>query len=155
MHITLFTIGKLKDSFFGEAQLHFEKMLRPFCHLTIEELHDDPIRKREPQEHIIQREGERILKWLSPDDPVIVLDEKGKQFSSAHFSQWIGNYKDRGDHLQCIIGGPYGVSEAVKKRATAIIALSELTLPHQLARIVFLEQLYRAFTILHGKQYHY
>lgn len=155
MHITLFTIGKLKDVFFGEAQLHFEKMLRPFCQLRIEELHDEPIRKNEPRKQILQREGERILKCISSDDPVVVLDETGKQYASARFAQWIEGYKDRGEHVQCIIGGPYGVSPEVKQRATAIISLSDLTFPHQLARIVFLEQLYRAFTILHGKPYHY
>jgi 23S rRNA (pseudouridine1915-N3)-methyltransferase len=155
MHITLFTIGKLKDTFFGDAQVHYEKMLRPFCHLTIEELHDDPIRKSEPKERIIQREGERILKWISPDDPLIVLDERGEQFSSLSFAQWMGRYKDQGASLQFVIGGPYGVSPHVKQRAIKIISLSPLTLPHQLARIVFLEQLYRAWTILQGKQYHY
>lgn len=155
MYITLFTIGKLKDQFFAEAQSNFEKMIRPYCQLHIEELHDEPLYDSIPPSVIVQKEGERILKWMYPDRTTIVLDAQGKQYTSEQFSEKLRMYKDQGIHLQFVIGGPYGLSPEVKKKAQEVISLSSFTFPHQLARIVLLEQLYRAFTLIVGKKYHY
>lgn len=155
MQITLFTIGRLKDRFWGDAQNHFEKMLRPYCQLDIEELKDEPLTKGITSQEAKKREGERILKWVDTKLPLIIMDDKGKSFSSHEFSTWLATFHNKGGKLQFVIGGPYGIDDSVKKQATAILSLSALTLPHQLARIVFLEQLYRAFTILKGKTYHY
>lgn len=155
MRITLFTIGKLKDRAYGDLQVHYLKLIRPFYQMDIEELPDEPIKKGMLVSTIQEKESARVLKWIDPSQKLIVLDDRGKQFSSFLFAEWLKRFHDEGEPLQFIIGGPYGLSASLKKRANETIALSSLTFPHQLARIIFLEQLYRSFTIIKGKTYHY
>ncbi len=85
----------------------------------------------------------------------ILLDERGKEMESKAFAKFVGGFEDRGEPITFVIGGPFGFEEATKKQARHTLRLSTMTLPHDLARIVLLEQLYRAFTILRGKTYHY
>lgn len=101
-------------------------------------------------------ESEAILKRISSRDEVILLDEKGKHYTSAEFSLLIGKKQNRGDRaLTFVVGGAFGFGEAVYRRADGLIALSKMTFPHQLVRVIFLEQLYRALTILKGEKYHH
>ncbi len=102
------------------------------------------------------KEGELILKKIKPADIVILLDEKGREFSSKGFSEFIQKKLNSGKkQLTFVIGGPYGFSEAVQLRADQKISLSKMTFSHQMVRLFFLEQLYRAFTILKNEPYHH
>lgn len=95
------------------------------------------------------------LKEIPSDRVTILLDERGKQMSSLAFAKWIGGFEDMGEPLTFVIGGPFGMSDAIKAQAKHRLALSEMTIPHNQAKVMLLEQLYRAFTILRGKSYHY
>ncbi len=109
-----------------------------------------------PQEEQKRKEGELILKKIEPGDYVVLLDERGKEYTSAKFSQFIQQQANTGAKaLVFVIGGAYGFSEAVYARGNIKLALSQFTFPHIMARLVFAEQLYRAFTILHGEPYHH
>ena len=95
------------------------------------------------------------LKEIPTDRVTILLDERGKQMTSLAFAKWIGAFEDIGEPLCFVIGGPFGISDELKGQAKHRLALSEMTLPHDQAKTMLLEQLYRAFTILRGKSYHY
>lgn len=103
-----------------------------------------------------QKEGELLLKHLDPSDEVILLDEKGKSYSSVDFSEMLQKKMNSGiKNLVFIIGGPYGFSEGVYSRAQGKVSLSAMTFSHQMVRLFFIEQLYRAFTILKNEPYHH
>ncbi|MFZ4753774.1 MAG: 23S rRNA (pseudouridine(1915)-N(3))-methyltransferase RlmH [Chitinophagaceae bacterium] len=109
-----------------------------------------------PPDQLKQKEGELILSKLRPDDRLILLDERGKIFSSIGFSEFIQGQMNQGQkQLVFVIGGAYGFSEEVYKKASYKISLSEMTFSHQLIRIVFMEQMYRAMTILNNHPYHH
>jgi Uncharacterized conserved protein len=108
------------------------------------------------REQIRQREGELILRQLTPADEVVLLDERGREYRSVEFADWLGGRLARsGRDLVFVIGGAYGFSDAVYARADGKLSLSKMTWSHQLVRTIFAEQLYRAFTILRGEPYHH
>ena len=101
-------------------------------------------------------ESERILAALKPGERVVVLDERGKALTSPAFAQQLGTWRDQGvRQVAFVIGGAYGMTDAVRDRADLVLALSAMIFPHQLVRVLFAEQLYRAATILHGSPYHH
>ena len=100
-------------------------------------------------------EGELILKQLQPSDTVVLLDEHGRQLRSVEFARWLEQKRNTARRLVFIIGGPYGFSEAVYKRANEQLSLSSMTFSHQMIRLVFTEQVYRACTIIRGEPYHH
>lgn len=103
-----------------------------------------------------EKEGEQILKYLQAGDFVVLMDEKGKQFTSVEFSEFMNQRMISGiKNLVLIIGGPYGFSESVYQKATQKIALSKMTFSHQMVRLILLEQIYRAFSILNNEPYHH
>jgi 23S rRNA (pseudouridine1915-N3)-methyltransferase len=102
-----------------------------------------------------EREGELILKQLKNSDLVWLLDERGKQYSSVEFSDFLQKLSGRGRDLVFVIGGAYGFSKDVYSRADGLVSLSKMTFSHQMVRTVFAEQLYRAFTIIRGEPYHH
>jgi 23S rRNA (pseudouridine1915-N3)-methyltransferase len=155
MRIILWTIGKSKDLFFQEAEKHFLGMLRPYCTCEIRVVKDEMVRDKTRAPQALKEEAKRLQKVLLPSCKTIVLDAAGKSFSSEKFAAWLEKHKHTGDKLQFILGGAFGVSPEIKKMADETLSLSPLTLPHQLAKLVFLEQLYRGWTIMTGKQYHY
>jgi 23S rRNA (pseudouridine1915-N3)-methyltransferase len=115
-----------------------------------------PASKKKEEAQQREEESDRILEALKKSEGKIwVLDEKGSEFTSVDFSKKIGECRDRGESITFVIGGAYGLSDAVRKRADKIIALSAMTFPHELCRLVFLEQLYRAISILAGSGYHH
>jgi 23S rRNA (pseudouridine1915-N3)-methyltransferase len=102
------------------------------------------------------REGKKIIGYLSDDDWVILLDEKGREFRTTEFSEYLGKaFLMSKKRLVFVIGGPWGFSHEVQQKADFRISLSKMTFPHQLVRLLFLEQLYRVFTILKGEPYHH
>ncbi len=158
MKITLITIGKIKEAFYREAVLEYRKRLSRYCSLEIKEAEDE----RTPEgisdmekEQILKKEGERIAKLLPESAYVVTLEIEGKSYTSEAFAREIAGLRVRGrSHIVFVIGGSLGLHDTIKKRADLAVSFSEMTFPHQLMRVVLLEQLYRAFRIINGEPYH-
>ena len=101
-----------------------------------------------------EEEGAALLSKLSSRDALVALDERGKTLSSTDFAKWLGRQQDSGRDVAFVIGGDEGLSEAVRSQAVLVLSLSAMTLPHRLARLVLVEQVYRGFSILRGEPYH-
>jgi 23S rRNA (pseudouridine1915-N3)-methyltransferase len=155
MKIKIIQIGKNKDHYIDEGVEEYLKRLQGFADVEIVTLKEIPASKTFKIEKSVEEEGGQIMKQLAGDDFVIVLDEKGKEPTSKEFAKFIDDKKNRGINLVFIIGGPYGLFENVKKRANSILSLSKLTFTHQMIRPFLLEQIYRAFAIISGKDYHH
>jgi 23S rRNA (pseudouridine1915-N3)-methyltransferase len=156
MRITFITVGKTDEQYLKEGIAKYLKRLKHYIQLTVTELPELKNTKSLSESQQKSREAELILKQISVADYVVLLDEQGKQFSSLQFSDFLGK-KMLGSvqHLVFIVGGPYGFDKTVYDRANEQISLSALTFPHQMVRLFFLEQLYRAFTILGDEPYHH
>lgn len=102
-----------------------------------------------------EREGEQLLRLVTPSDTLVLLDERGKHLRSLELAQWLSARQQTARRLIFAIGGPYGFADAVRKRADDSLALSRLTFSHQMVRLIFTEQLYRACTIIKGEPYHH
>ena len=156
MKIKLIWIGRTDGDVFDEAIQQYTKKLRFY---TVYEPIAIPYLKSTKalsQDEQKKREGDLILKKIDSGDIVVLLDERGKEFTSEKFAQFIQLQANTGQKaLVFVIGGAYGFSEAVYARQNFKIALSQLTFPHIMTRLIFAEQLYRAFTILHGEPYHH
>ena len=156
MKISLLMVGKTTNSQLIKLQDEYQNRLKhyiSFESIIIPELKNTKnLSVAEQQE----KEADLILKQIETSDDVILLDEKGKQFTSVEFSTFISK-KMLASHKRMIfvVGGPYGFSERVYSRATGLVSLSAMTFSHQMIRLIFLEQLYRAFTILKGEPYHH
>ncbi|HHE40693.1 MAG TPA: 23S rRNA (pseudouridine(1915)-N(3))-methyltransferase RlmH [Candidatus Cloacimonetes bacterium] len=156
MNITILALGKNKDEYISLAENEFLKRLSGFCSLAIETIPTPKQRKNQPIEKIKEIEGKTILAALPDQCYIIALDESGKEFTSKNFARHLNKIlASYNKPLYFIIGGPYGFSQEVKDRADELLSLSQLTFTHQMVRIILLEQIYRAFTILKGKKYHY
>lgn len=101
------------------------------------------------------REGELILQKIQPSDTVVLLDEHGKEFRSIEFANWLQKKQNTARRLVFVIGGPFGFSESIYKRADELLSLSKMTFSHQMVRLLFVEQIYRACTIIKGEPYHH
>lgn len=158
MKITLVTVGKIKEKYLEAAIAEYSKRLGRYCRLEIVQVADEktPDKASELQEtQIRDKEGERILAHIREDAYVIALAIDGKQRSSEEMAEWMEELGVRGEsHLQFIIGGSLGLSQAVLNRADTKISFSRLTFPHQLMRVILLEQIYRSFRIIKGEPYH-
>lgn len=156
MKITLLTIGKTEDKYLLEGIDIYLKRLKhyiPFKILEIPELKGTKSLTREQQKI---KEAELIFKNIHSTDHVILLDENGQEFSSKQFSNFLNKKMVGGQqHLVFIVGGPYGFSEEIYLRSNEKISLSRMTYSHQMIRLLFTEQLYRAYTILKGEPYHH
>lgn len=156
MKISVYYIGRNEDNNLQKANVIFEKRIQHYVPFKMMSLGKPRISGIQPAIKHKDSEGRLILKGLSRNDMPVLLDIKGRQMSSEAFSEFIQQFMNRGiRHLVFIIGGSYGFSDAVYKAVPDMVSLSQMTLSHQLARLVFLEQLYRAMTILHGESYHH
>lgn len=158
MKITIVQVGKTKNSFFIESEQEYSKRLRPLMNLNIITLKEYPAKSANESERNLAmlKEGELILKNIREKSYCVALNEKGEQLDSREFSQFLEKQKNSGNsEITFIIGGPFGLSDAVKRRANKIISFSRFTFTHEIIRTLLLEQLYRAQTILSGKTYHY
>jgi 23S rRNA (pseudouridine1915-N3)-methyltransferase len=124
----------------------------PFEVVTIPELKNTKNLSEEQQKNA---EGELILKQLQPSDTVVLLDEHGREYRSIEFAQWLQQKQNTARRLVFVIGGPYGFSPAVYQRANEQLSLSKMTFSHQMIRLTFTEQVYRACTIIKGEPYHH
>lgn len=158
MKITLICVGKLKEKYLAEGVKEYEKRLSRYCTLEIIELVDEktPDNAGEAlEEQIKRKEGERILKALKEDSYCIALAIEGKQLSSEELAEKIEGLGITGNsNISLIIGGSLGLSDEVLSRADYKLSFSRMTFPHQLMRVILLEQLYRAFRIIHRQPYH-
>ena len=124
----------------------------PFSITVIPELKNTKSLSEEQQKTL---EGEAVMKLLQPSDTLVLLDERGKDFRSVEFATWLAKKQQTSRRLVFLIGGPYGFSEAVYARANDKISLSKMTFSHQMVRLIFTEQLYRACTINNNEPYHH
>ncbi len=143
-------MGKDRSGLFVPGVEEYAGRLQHYAKTELKELSES----RASGEQARTAEGEALLSKLSPRDALVALDERGKQLSTTELAQWVGKQQQGGKDLAFVIGGDEGLSEAVRARATLVLSLSRFTLPHRLARLVLLEQLYRVFTLLRGESYH-
>jgi 23S rRNA (pseudouridine1915-N3)-methyltransferase len=155
MKTILILVGKTTDK-------HFQAGINDYCDrighympfelVTIPELKNTKSLSEDQQK---QTEGELILKQIQTSDTVVLLDEHGKEFRSIEFAKWLEQKRNTARRLVFVIGGPYGFSQAVYSRAIEQLSLSKMTFSHQMIRLVFTEQIYRACTIIKGEPYHH
>jgi len=156
MQIKLLTIGKTDHQAIQQLIKEYESRLNHYIRFELEVIPD--LKNTKSLSELIQkeREGELLLKKIQSSDELILLDERGKSFSSIEFSELLQKKMNSGlKQLVFVIGGPYGFSEAVYQRANGKISISKMTFSHQMIRPFFIEQLYRAFTILRNEPYHH
>lgn len=156
MKITLVVVGKTDKKYFSEAIAEYEKRLSHYIRFEVKTIPDIKSTKAMTQQVQMQKEGELILNAVRGSTEVILLDDKGKEFKSVEFSKFLDKKIVSGQKdISFVIGGPYGFSSEVKAFASSELSLSKLTFSHQLVRLVFMEQLYRAMTIIKGEPYHH
>ena len=158
MKITVLAVGKIKERFYTDAVSEYAKRLSRYCRLEIVEVADEktPDGAGEAMERKIkEKEGERLLSHIKDNMYVIALASEGKARSSEELSGRLDNLGLQGNSdIAFVIGGSLGLSEAVLKRADEALSFSRMTFPHQLMRVILLEQIYRSFKIQHGEPYH-
>ena len=153
MKISIIQVGKTKDAWLSEGIAEYLKRLSAFATIDVVELPDISIKIAGNPESVKTREALSLLKRLEPDDYVVLLDERGAEKTSLEFADFlISIYQKK--HVVFVIGGVFGVSQAIKTRADSSIALSRLTFTHRMARLILCEQLYRAMMIKANRSYH-
>lgn len=156
MQITVLAIGKTDNKELALLIQEYEQRLKHYVKFNFELIPDIKNSKNLSENQQKEREGELILNQLHASDSVVLLDDKGKQFSSVDFSNYLQKKMNSGTkRLVLIVGGPYGFSEAVYRRCTEKLSLSKMTFSHQMVRLFLVEQVYRGFTILRNEPYHH
>lgn len=152
MKVTLMTVGKIKHDFFLSAQKEYFSRFARFCDFEIVEIPDE--KRALPPDRLKAVEAEKILRKIPEKACVIALDENGRSFSAEKFSSFLGQLQESGKPIVFLIGGNFGLSPELLARADHTMALSPMTMTADLARVVFLENLFRGFTILHNIPFH-
>lgn len=152
--IKIIAPGKIKDKHMAALIDDYVKRINHYHKLEIVEVKDETISANNSDDHIKQKEAERILNKIAPSDYVVCLDLNGKMMDSIEFSQAIEKLTERSCDTDFIIGGSLGIHECVLERSNATLKLSPMTFLHQMTRLILLEQIYRAFKILHHETYH-
>ena len=156
MKIVFLVIGKTDESYLDTGILKYIKRLEHYVPFEMKIIPDIKNRKTLTEDQQKKAEGELILSNINIGDDLVLLDENGKTFSSVAFSQWLAKQMNIGSkRMVFVVGGPYGFSKEVYAKAKFKISLSEMTFSHQMIRLIFVEQLYRAFTIIKGEPYHH
>lgn len=158
MKITIITVGKIKEKYLRDAIAEYSKILNKYCKLDILEVADEKTPDHASaiaEEQIRNKEGERILKLLKDDAYVITLEIGGKMLDSVEFSQKLEQLGIQGkSHIIFVIGGSIGLGNEILKRSDFAISFSKMTFPHQLMRVILLEQIYRSYRIMNHEPYH-
>lgn len=156
MKITLLLTGKTTEDYILKGMGNYIKRLKRYIGFNIEVIPALKSTKNLSQEQIKTKEGDLILNKLNSGDVLILLDEKGKEMPSTGFSKFIQNHMLQSTkNLVFVVGGAYGFSQEVYKKAYSKLSISQMTFSHQIIRLIFLEQLYRAFTIINNEPYHH
>lgn len=146
--IKIICVGKIKEQFFKDAISEYKKRLSKYTKLEIIELPDESVG------NILEKEESSILKHLNEKDYIITLEIEGNMLTSTELSEKINSILINNSNITFIIGGSYGLSDVIKKRSNYKLSFSKMTFPHQLFRIILLEQIYRSFKILNHESYH-
>lgn len=158
MNITIITVGRIKEKFYTQAIDEYSKRLSRYCSLKIIEVPDEKAPENlsmAEQQGIINKEGKKILEKVPASSTVITMEIEGRELSSVDFSKEIEKFAINGQsHLCFIIGGSLGLSKEVKAMSQLKLSFSKMTFPHQLFRVMLLEQIYRAFRIMRKEPYH-
>lgn len=156
MKITLLAVGKTNDKAIQELIERYITRLKHYAKFEIKTLPDVKVGKNTPTLQAKEMEGRKILENVSTSDLVILLDERGMELSSTQFAEMLQkHFATSPRDMVFVIGGPYGFSQDVYERADKKLSLSRMTLTHEMVRLFFTEQLYRAFTIIKGENYHH
>jgi len=153
--ITIITLGKIKDSWWKEAENEYRKRLSSLSKIQYIELREEPFHDNDPHEIIKKKEAEKLLKKIPENAFLIALHEQGKEMNSKTFANFLEKQSEKGQEIVFIIGGPLGLHKTILDIVHLQISLSQLTFPHQMVRPILIEQIYRASTILQNKNYHY
>ena len=156
MKILLLAVGKTSTEYIAKAVDNYSSRIVHYIPFSFKALSDVKLPKNSSQEQQKSAEGESILKELQPGDCVILLDERGKQYTSRDFANLLNNKMvTLPSRLVFVIGGPYGFSDTVYARANSMLSLSKMTFTHEMIRLIFTVQVYRAMTIIKGESYHH
>ena len=157
LNIRIICVGKFKEKYWEAASAEYMKRLGAYCSISVTEVKEEKLpahASRADEENVITKEGKSILDRIGPGDYVIALDIGGRELSSEDLAAKIAEISFTSSTIDFIIGGSLGLSREIKSRAALKLSFGRITLPHQLARIVLLEQIYRAFKINAGETYH-
>ena len=158
MNIKIITVGKIKEKFYRDAILEYSKRLSSYCKLNIIEVNDEMTKENASVNEVnivLRKEGERILKSINNNEYIIALAINGKKLDSIEFANKINDLGIHSNSNICfIIGGSLGLSDDVLKKANMKLSFSDMTFPHQLMRVILLEQIYRAYRIINNEPYH-
>ena len=149
--IKIICLGSIKESYLNDAIKEYTKRLSKYCDLNIIELDDVGL---DDAKVALKKEEEKLLKVINPKDYIITLEIEGKELTSVEFSKKIEDTLIINSNITFIIGGSFGLSEEIKKLSNFKLSFSKMTFPHQLFRVILLEQLYRAFKIINNESYH-
>jgi len=153
--LTLIFVGRASDLYIREGCQVYEERIRHYADIALVWVPEERVPSKGRITYILQQEGRRIRDKLSPGAFTVALDEKGKLLSSEAFARSLEKWSSSGSkEIVYILGGPYGLEESLKKDADSSLSLSPMTLAHGMARMLLLEQIYRAFTLLRGEPYH-
>jgi 23S rRNA (pseudouridine1915-N3)-methyltransferase len=148
--------GKTEETYLQDGISLYEKRISHYLPFSSRVIPSPRGLKGQTVEEIKQLEGEMMLRQIKPEDTVVLLDERGPQYSSTEFAAFLQRLMNAGTkHCLFVCGGPYGFSESLYARSTERISLSKMTFTHQIVRLIFMEQLYRAMTILRNEPYHH
>jgi 23S rRNA (pseudouridine1915-N3)-methyltransferase len=158
MNISIISVGKLKEKYLKDGIDEYKKRLSRYCSIEMIEVSDEKAPESlslKEEEQIKDKEGQSILKYIKDNTYVVALDLKGKMLSSEELSEFLGDLGVSGNsNIAFIIGGSLGLSKEVLSRANYKLCFSKMTFPHQLMRLILLEQVYRGFRIMKGEPYH-
>jgi len=155
MKFRLVWVGSKSDDEYREAIERYRQRIRHFFPIEVVEIAPEKGRQKKPDAAILHAESDRLFAKIPPRGQIVVLDERGELFSSLKFATWLERITVNDPYgVTFVLGGDLGLDDAVKTRADKLLALSAMTLPHQLARVVLLEQIYRACTLMRNVPYH-
>ena len=147
----IITVGQIKENYLKEAIEEYQKRLQKFTSLEIIELKDEGLVEEEKAKKL---EAEKIEKYIQEKDYIITLEIEGKEYTSLEFAEKLRNIQIESSNITFIIGGSYGLSDSIKQKAKMHLSFSKMTFPHQLFRVILLEQIYRAYKINNNESYH-
>ena len=149
--IKIICVGKLKEKYWLDAVEEYLKRLKKYAHVELIELLDEGL---DDKIVTLRREKERILKYISPKDFLVTMEIEGREYSSQEFSDLLSKLEMNYSNITILIGGSYGLDDEIRNRSNLKISFSKMTFPHQLFRVMLLEQIYRAYKIKSGESYH-
>ena len=149
--IKIITIGSIKEQYLRDAIEEYKKRISRYTNLEIIELKDEGLLEKEKT---LNTEAEKIERYLDPKEYIITLEIEGKEYISEEFAEKIRTIQIENSHITFIIGGSYGLAQSIKDKARMHLSFSKMTFPHQLFRVLLLEQIYRSYKIINNESYH-